>query len=209
MIRFIKSKPATARPAEPVADPPEELAGLVSLRAENFFTAHGLSCSESVLLVINRGFGGGLPPETCLGLGSGFGGGIGNSGSVCGALSGAVMALGLFLGHGRGGMSAKNYRALVGGLHDRLRARSGAVCCRELIADFRGRRTRRKEFCSGLTGWLAGETARLILAARPELALSADRQFLAGKESRLVALVARLTGNGVAAGKGLTDRLEK
>jgi len=180
----------------------EELVRLAGDRAENLFRNHGLSCSESVLLVLNRGFGGGLPDETCLGLGGGFGGGIGGSGCVCGALSGAVMALGLFLGPGLPeGMNKKDFRRLVGGLHDRFRERSGSVCCRELIADFRQRKNERKTFCRGLTGWTAAETARLVLVERPELAGRADRGFLAGEESRFAGLLKRVTGGRFSADK--------
>ncbi len=199
MLKLIKSGKRREAAAESSAVDVGELAQLVADRAENLFRNHGLSCSEAVLLVLNRGFGGGLPDETCLGLGGGFGGGIGGSGCVCGALSGAVMALGLFLGPGLPeGMGKKNFKQLVGGLHDRFRERSGSVCCRELIADFRERKSERRHFCQGLTGWVAGETARLILAERPELAGRVNRGFLADKDSRFSALVKRVTGGKFA-----------
>ncbi len=178
----------------------EELAGLVGERAGNLFTAHGLSCSEAVLVVLDKGFGGGLGVEVAMGLGSGFGGGIGGAGCVCGALSGVVAALGLFLGPGRwSGHDKKAFRLMVAGLHDRFRERSGSTCCRQLIADYRGKRTERKHFCADLTAWAAREAALLILAARPELAESADLPFLSGRDSRFAALAGRLLKNGVVA----------
>jgi C_GCAxxG_C_C family probable redox protein len=195
VIQYIKSKLLTARPAPSEGVAPEELARLAAGRAENLFQNHALSCSEAVLLVLNRGFGGGLSDETCLGLGSGFGGGIGNSGCVCGALSGAVMALGLFLGPGHAeGLGKKDFRRLAGDLHDRFRERSGSVCCRELIADFRSHRSQRRLFCQDLTGWIAEETARLILTGRQGLVAAADREFLAGRDSRLAVLLDRVIG---------------
>jgi C_GCAxxG_C_C family probable redox protein len=132
-----------------------------------------------------------------LGLGSGFGGGIGGAGCVCGALSGVVAALGLFLGPGRwSGHDKKALRLMVAGLHDRFRERSGSTCCRQLIADYRGKRTERKHFCADLTAWAAREATLLILTARPELAESADLLFLAGHDSRFAALAGRLLKGG-------------
>jgi len=201
MLTLFKSRQKLDPPSDSAAEAQEELVRQVGLRAENLFQNHGLNCSESVLLVLNRGFGGGLSEEASIGLGSGFGGGIGNSGCVCGALSGAVMALGLFLGPGRPeGLSKKDFRRLVSDMHDRFRERSGSVCCRELIADYRHRKSERKHFCKGLTGWIAGETARLILGWRPKLAGGADREFLAGRISGFGALLDRINGGKSASG---------
>jgi C_GCAxxG_C_C family probable redox protein len=157
MLRIFKKKAAPV----PFGGGPDELAELAGARAGNLFSAHGLSCSEAVLIVLDRGFGGGLGLEAAMGLGSGFGGGVGGSGCLCGGLSGAVMGLGLFLGPGRWERhDKKGFRRLVAGLHDRFRERSGSTCCRQLIADFRGKRTERKHFCGDLTGWSAREAAR-------------------------------------------------
>jgi C_GCAxxG_C_C family probable redox protein len=189
MLKLFKKK---AKPM-PLGDGPEALAELAGARAGNLFSAHGLSCSEAVLVVLDRGFGGGLGVETALAMGSGFGGGLGGAGCVCGALSGAVAALGLFLGPGRwSDHDKKEFRKLVAGLHDRFHARSGSTCCRQLIADFRGKRTERKHFCGDLTGWAAREAALLILAARPELAGPADHSYLSGRDSRFSAMTERL-----------------
>lgn len=195
MLRLFKkkTKPAAAGTG------PAALADLAGKKAGNLFSAHGLSCSEAALVVLDRGFGGGLGIEKALGLGSGFGGGIGGAGCVCGALSGAVMGLGLFLGAGCwAGHDKKEFRRLVAGLHDRFRQRSGSTCCRQLIADFRGQRTERRHFCTDLTGWAAREAALLVLAARPELAGTADLAFLAGRDSRVSALAERLLKGGLA-----------
>lgn len=196
MLRLFKKK---AKPLQLNAGQ-GELAELAGERAGNLFSAHGLSCSEAVLVVLDRGFGGGLGIEAALGLGSGFGGGIGGAGCLCGALSGAVMGLGLFLGPGRwSGHDKKEFRRLVAGMHDRLRERSGSTCCRQLIADFRGQRTERKHYCTDLTVWAAREAARLVLANRPELAGTADHSYLAGSDSRFSALAERLLKGKVAA----------
>jgi C_GCAxxG_C_C family probable redox protein len=171
----------------------DELPELAAGRAENFFSAHRLNCSEATLLVINHGLGGGLSIEQVLALGSGFGGGIGDSGCTCGALSGGVMALGLFLGPGcNGGLGKREFRKMVGSYHDSFRAEFGSASCRDLIADFRKDRRGRAHFCEGLTGRCTGEAVRLIIERRPELAASVDRDFLWGRESRTSIILEKL-----------------
>jgi C_GCAxxG_C_C family probable redox protein len=170
-----------------------KLPGLAAGRAENFFSNHRLSCSEATLLVTNNGLGGGLSIEQVLSLGSGFGGGVGNSGYTCGALSGGVMALGLFLGPGfNGGLGKREFRKLVGNFHDRFQEEFGTVCCRDLIADFRKDRRGQANFCEGLTGRCTGEVVRLILERRPELAASIDLDFLWGRDSKTSVILKKL-----------------
>ena len=193
MFKILKGFFPARKAESPVsAQEINELPELAAGRAENFFSAHRLSCSEATLLVINHGFGGGLSIEQALALGSGFGGGIGDSGCTCGALSGGVMALGLFLGPGcNGGLGKREFRKMVGSYHDSFRAEFGSACCRELISDFRKDRRGRASFCEGLTGRCTREAGRLILEGRPELAVSADRDFLSGRESRTSVLLGK------------------
>jgi len=56
----------------------------------------GYSCSQSVLVAFAPQLG--LPEELALRVAAPFGGGIGRLGEVCGAISGAIMALGLRYG---------------------------------------------------------------------------------------------------------------
>jgi C_GCAxxG_C_C family probable redox protein len=58
----------------------------------------GHGCSESVLLAVSQEFG--IESEIIPKIASCFAGGIGNSGSVCGAVTGAVMAIGLIVKEG-------------------------------------------------------------------------------------------------------------
>jgi C_GCAxxG_C_C family probable redox protein len=183
----------------------DELAELAARRAENFFKEHRLSCSEAALLVVNLGFEGGLTTEQALCLGSGFGGGVGGSGCVCGALSGAVMALGLFLGPGcKNGLGKKKFRKLVAHFHDSFREKSGTVCCRDLIADFRKDRKGQALFCRGLTGRCTGEAVRIILQERPELAERANLEFLQGHDSGAAVVLQKLLGHRIG-NTGNTD----
>lgn len=59
--------------------------------------AQGYNCAQSVLLAFEDITG--LDRETAARVASSFGGGIGGSGEVCGALTGALMALGLVVGN--------------------------------------------------------------------------------------------------------------
>jgi len=62
---------------------------------------------------------------------SGFGGGIGNTGAVCGAVIGAVMAISLKMEQG----SMEEYMRLAGVIQDfrnRFEAEMGTINCREL-----------------------------------------------------------------------------
>jgi C_GCAxxG_C_C family probable redox protein len=55
--------------------------------------ASGVNCAQAVLGAFSESTG--LPPETAFRVAAGFGGGVGRTGGLCGAISGAVMALGL------------------------------------------------------------------------------------------------------------------
>ena len=66
------------------------------LALETFDRAAGFNCAQSVFSAFCEDFG--LNRETALKLSCGFGGGMGRCGQACGAVSGAVMALGLKYG---------------------------------------------------------------------------------------------------------------
>lgn len=93
----------------------------------------GFNCSQAVLAAFCESLG--LDRQTALRLGAGFGGGIGGGGDVCGALSGAVMVLGLRYGSADAAdKTAKNEtyrktRILV----EEFKLRTGSLYCRELL----------------------------------------------------------------------------
>ena len=62
--------------------------------------------------------------ETCMKIASAFGGGINLTGNVCGALTGALMAIGLAFGDGNP-MNPK--------VADEFKAINGSILCRDLI----------------------------------------------------------------------------
>jgi C_GCAxxG_C_C family probable redox protein len=57
----------------------------------------GFNCSQSVFEVFSESSG--LPRETALKIASPFGGGLGGYGRTCGALTGAMMVIGLIYGN--------------------------------------------------------------------------------------------------------------
>ena len=60
------------------------------------YFGQGYACSQSVFLAFAADFG--LSPALASQVASGFGGGIGRTGRLCGAVSGAIMAIGLKYG---------------------------------------------------------------------------------------------------------------
>jgi len=165
---------------------------LVGQRAANIFTARGYCCSESVIVVINQAFRGGLSPELAVRLGSGFCHGMGGAGCTCGSLAGGEVAVSLFLGPRQpGGMKAKEFEKVAKEMHDRFRTRFAATCCRVLL---KRRKEKNGAACKELTVGGAEIAAGLILAQRPGLAAMADLDFLGIRESKLGTLAKKLLG---------------
>jgi len=165
---------------------PDEIVPLARKRAENLFTDLKLCCSEALLLVLNHGFNGGLSSEQAKQLGAGFCGGMGEAGCSCGALSGAIMGIGLLLGpHSKDGLRKKRFRQLAREMHDRFHEQFSSTCCRVLIKDFGRKSKSRTEFCAELTGITAEIAVQLLLEAQPNLSLDVRIEYLAGRDSKL------------------------
>ena len=93
----------------------------------------GYSCSQAVLAAYADRFG--LDEPTALKLAAGFGGGMGQLGETCGALSGAMMVLGLRYGTAdAANKTAKNqtYR-IMRDLAAEFKLRAGSMTCRDLL----------------------------------------------------------------------------
>lgn len=92
----------------------------------------GYNCSQSTLLAFAEQLG--LPLDLGLRLAVPFGGGIGRQGEVCGAASGALMALGLRFGGTTADKAGKEQAyAIAAEFLRRFEARTGHICCRDLI----------------------------------------------------------------------------
>jgi len=93
----------------------------------------GLSCSQAVLAAFAPGLG--LDRLTALRVAAAFGGGMARMGQTCGAVSGALMVIGLRHGHVVAEDQAAKERtyALVREFVDQFRARNTSLLCRELL----------------------------------------------------------------------------
>jgi C_GCAxxG_C_C family probable redox protein len=100
--------------------------------AHDAFAAN-YNCAQAMLMAVGPELG--LDCDTCLKLASTFGGGMGRQGEVCGAVTGALMALGLRYG----GATIKNPNAKaevyakVKQFTDAFKARHGSIVCRDIL----------------------------------------------------------------------------
>lgn len=170
----------------------EILARQVRLRTENFFEVHGLCCSEAIMYVINKGLRGGLDDETVLKIGNGFCGGMGGGEGTCGALTGAVSVMSLFLSpHNNNGLSKKKARLAAKELHDSFKEKLASINCNDLTKEFSHQKKARVKNCQKITGIGAELSATIILKNRPDLIAQADRAFLTANDSKLKALAGK------------------
>jgi C_GCAxxG_C_C family probable redox protein len=102
-----------------------------SLEAVKIFNS-GFNCAQAVLAAFCEPLG--LDRPTALKVASGFGGGLGAQGEICGALTGAIMALGLKFGSGEADAAAKaeTYRK-TRQLAEEFKLRTGSLYCRDLL----------------------------------------------------------------------------
>ncbi len=118
--------------------------------------------------------------------------GLGESGCMCGALSGAVMATGLFLGKDRPYRYRKEMRDSARQLHDAFKASNGAICCRVLSKKVRHDKKAHFEKCADLTAEAAELAARLILQKRPELINMLNKAFITKRQSGIGGALLRM-----------------
>ena len=101
-------------------------------KAEEMFT-NGFNCSQAVLSVFAEEMG--LSEDIALKIATQFGGGA-RKGEICGAVSGALMVLGLKYGHGYcENMSEAKGKAygIAEEYMNRFAKANGSVVCRELL----------------------------------------------------------------------------
>jgi C_GCAxxG_C_C family probable redox protein len=100
-------------------------------RAEALFR-EGFNCSQSVLMAFAGRFG--MDGAQAARVASAFGGGMARHGSTCGAVTGALMAVGLHAGHAVAEEAAArdDVYARAQALMARFEERHGATACRAL-----------------------------------------------------------------------------
>lgn len=103
-----------------------------SEKALNLFK-NGYNCSQSVLSVFSEDFG--LSTDSALKLASPFGAGISYMQETCGAVTGALMAIGLKFGKGENGTNEDKERAYKKSQYffSEFRKIHGSVRCRDLM----------------------------------------------------------------------------
>ena len=100
--------------------------------AEDIFNS-GFNCAQAVLASHCEKYG--LDKEHALKISCGFGGGMGHIGEVCGAVTGALMLIGLKYGKYKADdnkASEKTY-ALVKEFTENFKAKYGSIKCKDLI----------------------------------------------------------------------------
>lgn len=132
--------------------------------AEELFRG-GFFCSEAVVSAIRSNFELDIPEEV-IAMASGFSVGIGRSKCLCGAVSGGVMALGIFFGRTvqKDPKVEKNLE-VAKELHDYFKEANGknALCCRILTKEFDMGKGEHKEQCIYFTGLVAAKVAEIVV----------------------------------------------
>jgi C_GCAxxG_C_C family probable redox protein len=164
----------------------EEKIEAIRERARKNFSL-GYKCAECVTEAVLALVDTGLPPEVRK-VATGFGGGVGLYGDTCGALTGAVIAVGSV--HGRESLPSGNdskeiakksgeqlygnpglYR-LFNQIPNKFHAKYGFTCCRDLTTKWQGQWLCRDHalFCRELISYAAVIAAELILMDWPKAA---------------------------------------
>lgn len=130
--------------------------------AETYYRNGEFYCSEAIIKTIKDAFGSDLPDDI-IGMASGFPVGMGGSGCTCGAVSGGVMAIGLFLGRSlpKDEKVAKTME-LSKELHDRFREKNRVLCCKILTRGMELGSDVHMKQCIRFTGEVAYDTAEIL-----------------------------------------------
>jgi len=174
----------------------EYLIQLIADKAQNLFITKQLMCSEAVLTVLNRSLSGGLGPGLDIQLASGLSEGIGGSGCSCGALTGGILSLGLFLGREKPGfMNNKTIMNASKELHDNFRNRFNSTCCRVLSKNVKHGSKDHYKNGAEIVRFSSEQTGRILLRKKPELISSADYIFLEQSDSGIKSALKKLSNS--------------
>lgn len=94
---------------------------------------NNFNCSQSVFAAFAADLN--LPEDTCLKIATPFGGGMAREQLTCGAVTGALMVLGICFGKGRQDADAKKLETYNKTLEflKRFREKNGSITCRDLL----------------------------------------------------------------------------
>ncbi len=111
---------------------PESLASMDRIQTALARFAEGFNCAQAIFSVYAEHLG--LDRDTALRIAAGFGGGMGRMASICGAVTGAFLVLGLQHGAATPDREAREaIYSRIRGFADRFRVRDGSLSCRELL----------------------------------------------------------------------------
>ena len=98
-------------------------------KAKKIFGEQKAHCSQAIFAAYGEQLGlGKVDFDTCMKISSAFSGGIARTGNVCGAITGALMVLGL-----KSGIDVELINEVSGQLFDEFKSLNGSIICRELI----------------------------------------------------------------------------
>ncbi|NNF99804.1 MAG: C_GCAxxG_C_C family protein [Desulfobacteraceae bacterium] len=160
--------------------------------AGNLYQTRQLLCTEAVVVTLNKALNGGLSDAQAIAVAAPFSIALGDSGCICGALSGAVLACCLLAGNDQPYHYRRRMRKSARRLHDAFKTTNGATCCRVLTRNNRHDRQNRFQQCAHLTAGAAEMAARLILYQRPELIRYTENGFLHKTDTKIGAMMTRL-----------------
>jgi len=130
--------------------------------AEEYYRRGDLYCSEAIVKAVKDSFKLDLP-EDVVAMASGFPVGIGGSGCTCGAVSGGIMALGMFFGRTEpGDEKVSKTMELAKEIHDKFKENHKNLCCRSLTRGMELGSPEHLEMCIALTGEVAEEVALIV-----------------------------------------------
>lgn len=144
-------------------------------RAEELFRS-GYSCAQAIFAALS---GGAVEDATALRIASAFGGGMARRGDTCGAVTGALMVIGLLHGRERAGdddTQETTYR-LAEEFLARFAERNGSLLCRDIIGFDPSSAAGRRRFsedpelvahCAAVVREAAVLLAEILAGAQPE-----------------------------------------
>jgi len=125
--------------------------------AEEVFRIGGFYCSEAIVSAIRKNFDNDMPKEL-IKAASGFPIGVGRSKCMCGAISGAVIALGYFFGDNKQKCMELAYEAQ----ESFRKNHKGTLCCHIHVEGMDLLSGEHKKQCVAFTGEMAAKTAEII-----------------------------------------------
>lgn len=165
----------------------EYLIDRIAIKSKNLFITKQLMCSEAVFTVLNTGLSGKLEPNMAIRLTSGLPEGIGGSGCTCGALTGGIISLGLFLGRSKPGfINNRKIMHVSKELHHCFKNRFGSTCCRVLSKNIKHGSKEQFKHGGEIVGFTAEQTARILFREKPTLIDAAKKSYLEKSDSNII-----------------------